>query len=207
MGTQAGPNSVTGNQQGGVSVQENAEISFFNFGSQTYILNNGPVGVSAAFGGQVTLYGGVEISGHRGPALDLSANSQANVSGTNNLHNNGAASDPRSAAIRLDGNSELFLRAGTIAQNIGPAILALVNSSADFAGVSFTSNSDGIVLCDSGSYMVSDLGKGATTAPGVGCRTPPALGNRSSTRAQPPAPDFSGLKARQAKMMARATKK
>lgn len=66
---------------------------------------------------QVTLYGGVEISGHNGPALDLSGNSQANVSGANNLHNNGVAGDPRSAAVRLDGNSELFLRSGTIAQN------------------------------------------------------------------------------------------
>jgi hypothetical protein len=207
MGTQAGPNTLTGNQQGGVSVQENSEISFFNFGSQTYIQNNGPVGVGASFGGQVTLYGGVEISGHSGPALDLTGNSQGNVSGANNLHNNGVAGDPRSAAIRLDGNSELFLRAGTIAQNIGPAILALVNSSADLAGVSFTSNSGGIVVCDTSSYMVSDLVNGAATAPGVGCRTPNALGNRSVTRVQPAPPDLSGLKARQAKMMARATKK
>lgn len=207
MGTLAGPNTLAGNQQGGVSVQENSEISFFNFGSQTFIQNNGPVGVSASFGGQVTLYGGVEISGHTGPALDLSANSQANVSGGNNLHNNGVAGDPRSAGIRLDGNSELFLRAGTIAQNVGPAILALVNSSADFTGASFTSNSGGIVVCDSSSYVVSDLVTGPSTAPGVGCRTPHSLGNRSFTRAQPAPPDFSGLKARQAKMMARARKK
>ena len=207
MGTQAGPNTLTGNQQGGASVQENSEISFFNFGSQTLIQNNGPVGVGASFGGQVTLYGGVEISGHNGPALDLSGNSQANVSGANNLHNNGVAGDPRSAAVRLDGNSELFLRSGTIAQNTGPAILALVNSSADLSGVSFSSNSGGIVVCDSSSYMVSDLEHGTATAPGVGCRTPHALGNRSFTRAQPAPPDFSGLKARQAKMMARATKK
>jgi len=207
MGTQAGPNTLAGNQQGGVSVQENSEISFFNFGSQTYIQNNGPVGVSASFGGQVTLFGGVEISGHNGPALDFSASSQANVLGANSLHNNGVAGDPRSAAIRLDGNSELFLRNATIAQNIGPAILALVDSSADFAGVSFSSNSGGIVACDSSSYMVSDLVTGPSTAPGVGCRTPHSLGNRSFKKAQPAPPDFSGLKARQAKMMKRATKK
>jgi len=207
MGTQAGPNTLAGNQQGGVSVQENSEISFFNFGSQTYIQNNGPVGVSASFGGQVTLFGGVEISGHNGPALDFSAGSQANVLGANSLHNNGVAGDPRSAAIRLDGNSELFLRNATIAQNIGPAILALVNSSADFAGASFSSNSGGIVACDSSSYMVSDLVTGRSTAPGVGCRTPHSLGNRSFKKAQPAPPDFSGLKARQAKMMKRATQK
>lgn len=207
MGTYAGPNTLTGNQQGGVSVEENSEISFFNFGAQTYIQNNGPVGVSASFGGQVTLLGGVEISGHSGPAIDLSGNSQVNVLGSNNLHNNGVAGDPRSAAIRVDGNSELFLRSGTIAQNIGPAILVLVNSSADLTGVSFTSNSGGIVVCDSSSYMVSDLETGHNTAPGVACRTPHALGNRSFKMAQPAPPDLSGLKARQAKMMARATKK
>jgi hypothetical protein len=207
MGTLAGPNTLAGNQQGGAAVQENSEISFFNFGSETYIQNNGPVGVSAGFGGQVTLYGGVEISGHSGPALDLSGNSQGNVLGANNLHNNGVAGDPRSAAIRLDGNSGLFLRAGTIAQNIGPAVLALVNSSADLAGVSFTANSGGIVVCDSSAYMVSDLVTGTATAPGVACRTPHALGIRTFTRSQPTPPDFSGPKARQAKMMARATRK
>ena len=207
MGTLAGPNTLAGNQQGGVAVQENSEISFFNFGSQTYIQNNGPVGVSAGFGGQVTLYGGVEISGHSGPALDLNGNSQGSVLGANNLHNNGVAGDPRSAAIRLDGNSELFLRAGTIAQNIGPAILVLVNSSADFTGVSFSSNTGGVIACDSSAYMVSDLNSGTATAPGVGCRTPHNLGNRTITKQQPTVPDWSVLKAVQAKYMARATRK
>jgi hypothetical protein len=207
FGSLSGNNSVTGNQQGGVFLQESAEISFFNFGAQTYIQNNGPVGITAGFGSQVTLYGGVEISGHSGPALDLYANSQANVSGANYLHNNGLAGDPRSAAIRLDGNSEAFLRGGTVAQNTGPAILALVNSSADLSGVTFSSNSGGMVVCDSSAYMVSDLVSGPTTAPGVGCRTPHSLGNRASLKQQLVAPDFSALKALQAKMMARATKR
>jgi hypothetical protein len=206
FGSLSGPNSVTGNQQGGMSLLENSEVSFFNFGSQTYIQNNGPVGILAGLSSQVTLYGGVEISGHSGPALDVFANSQGNLSGPNNLHNNGVAGDPRSAAIRVDGNSEAFLRGGTIAQNIGPGILALVNSSADFTGVSFTSNSGGIMVCDSSAYMVSDLAGGPATAPGVGCRTPNSLGNRAFTKQQPAAPNFSPLKALQAKWMARATK-
>ena len=206
FGSLSGPNSVTGNQQGGMSLQENSEVSFFNFGSQTYIQSNGPVGISAGLSSQVTLFGGVEISGHSGPALDLFASSQGNVSGANYLHNNGVAGDPRSAAIRVDGNSEVFLRGGTISQNVGPAILALTNSSADLSGVSFSSNSGGIMVCDSSAYMVSDLSSGTTTAPGVSCRTPHSLGNRTFTKLQPVAPDFSALKALQAKMMARATK-
>jgi hypothetical protein len=139
-GSLSGPNVISGNQSGGASLQETSEVSFFNFGSQTYIHGNGPVGVSAGFGSQVTLFDEVEISGHSGPALDLYANSQAYLFGANNLHNNGMAGDPRSAAIRADGNSEAFLRGGTVSQNVGSAILALVNSSVDLTGVSFSSN-------------------------------------------------------------------
>jgi hypothetical protein len=206
FGSLSGPNVISGNQSGGVSLQETAEASFFNFGSQTYIQGNGPVGVSAGFGSQVTLFDEVEISGHSGPALDLYANSQAYLFGANNLHNNGMAGDPRSAAIRVDGDSEAFLRGGTVSQNVGPAILALVNSSVDLTGVSFSSNSGGAVVCDSSAFMVSDLTAVTTLAPGVGCRTPHTLGNRALTKLRPAVPDFTALKAMQAKVMARATK-
>jgi hypothetical protein len=153
------------------------------------------------------LYDQVEISGHTGPALDLYAGSQAYLFGQNFLHNNGVAGDSRSAAIRLDGNSEAFLRGGTVTQNAGPAILALVNSSVDLTGVSFSSNSGGVVVCDSSAFMVSDLASGTTTAPGIACRTPHSLGNRSIHKLQPAAPDWTGLKALVAKTMARATRK
>jgi hypothetical protein len=81
-----------------------------------------------------------------------------------------------------------------------------VNSSVDLTGVSFSSNSGGVVVCDSSAYMVSDLTAGMNTAPGVACRTPHALGNRSITKLRPALLDFTALKALQAKMMARATK-
>jgi hypothetical protein len=206
FGSLSGPNSIIGNQQGGVSLQENAEISLFNLGSQTYIQNNGPVGVTAGFGSQVTLYDQVDVSGHSGPAVDLYANSQARLFGANNIHNNGVAGDPRSAAIRVDGNSEAFLRGGTVTQNIGPAILVLVSSSVDFTGVSFSSNSGGIVVCDSSAYMLSDLANGTPNAPAVNCSAPHALGNRAGMKLQPMVPDISALKALQAKMKAKATK-
>jgi hypothetical protein len=137
FGAISGPNVITGNQQGGVSLQEKAEI--WNGGSQTLIQNNGPVGVTASFGSQVTFFNDVEVSGHSGPALDLYANSQGYLFAANHLHNNGTVGDPRSAAIRVDGNSEAFQRGGLVSQNIGPAILALVNSSVDVTGVSFSS--------------------------------------------------------------------
>ena len=40
----------------------------------------------------------------------------------------------RSAGIVVDGNSEAYLRGGQITMNQGPAMLVLVNSSADFTG-------------------------------------------------------------------------
>jgi hypothetical protein len=207
FGAISGPNVITGNQQGGVSLQENAEISLWNGGSQTFIQSNGPVGVTAGFGSQVTFFNDVEVSGHSGPALDLYANSQGYLFGANNLHHNGTLGDPRSAAIRVDGNSEAFLRGGLVSQNVGPAILALVNSSVDFSGVSFSSNTGGVIACDSSAYMVSDLAASSTTAPGVSCRMPHSLGNRSITKLQPAVPDWSAIKALQAKYMARATRK
>jgi Right handed beta helix region len=207
FGAISGPNVITGNQQGGVSLQETSEVSFWNGGSVNLIQNNGRVGVVAGFGSQVTFFTDVEVSGHSGPALDLYANSQGYLFGANSLHNNGVAGDPRSAAIRVDGNSEVFLRGGTVSLNIGPAILALVNSSADFTGVTFGSNSGGIIACDSSAYAVSDLASGTSTAPGFGCRVPHTLGNRSITKLQPSVPDWSALKALQARYMARATRK
>jgi len=55
--------------------------------------------------------------------------------------------------------------------------------------------------------MVSDLATGFSTAPGVSCRTPHSLGNRSFTKLQPAAPDWTAAKALVAKYMARATRK
>jgi hypothetical protein len=207
VGSLTGANTISGNQLGGVSLQENSEISLFNFGSQTYIQNNGPVGVTAGFNSQVTLYDTVEISGHTGPALDLFGNSQAYVFGATNIHGNGVPGDPRSAAIRVDGNSEVFLRGGNISQNIGPGILALVNSSVDLTGVSFSSNTGGAISCDTSAFMVSDLTTGSIPAPGVNCRTPHNLGNHAIAKRPFNGPDWSALKAIQAKYMKMATRK
>jgi hypothetical protein len=136
----------------------------------------------------------------------LFGSSQLYATGANVLSQNGTASDPRSAAIRLDGNSEGFLRGGQIQGNQGPGILALVGSSADFAGVTFTGNSGGIITCDSSAFMVSDL-SGAAASHGVSCHTPHALGNRHQLAASPLIPDFTPLKNRQAQYRKMATPK
>jgi hypothetical protein len=119
----------------------------------------------------------------------------------------GVAGDPLSAAIRVDGNSQALLRGGDISQNIGPALLALVNSSVDFTGVNFSGNTSGIITCDSTATMISDLARPETTpAAGVRCKTPHALRNRRVTKAQTSAPDLTAYRALQAKYRKVATR-
>ena len=207
FGAISGPNVVQGNQSGGVSLQENAEISFWNGGQPTIIQGNGGAGVSAGLGSQVTFFDAVEVAGHSGPGLDVYASSQAFLFGANNIHNNGNSADPRSAGIRVDGNSQVVLRGGSVAQNGGPGILALANSSVDSNGAALNANSGGVITCDSSSWMVSDLGKNYFSTPGVSCRVPHSLGNRTVWKTQPANPDWSALKALQAKYMATAKRK
>jgi hypothetical protein len=198
-----GPHVISGNQSGGAWLQETAEISFFSIGQPNLIQGNGPVGVLAGFGSQVTFFDisgplGAQITNHTSAGVDRYANSQAYFNGANQVLRNGTVTNPRSAGIRVDGNSEAFLRGGQVAQNNGPGILALVNSSADFTGVNFAGNAQGeIIACDSSSWIVSDLAQPNRVPPaGVLCKTPHALGNRDISKALPPMPDWSAHKAR-----------
>jgi hypothetical protein len=198
MGSVFGPNIIENNPNGAVSLQENSEISFWSLSfasnNANIIRNNGPFGVEAGFGSQVTL-AGAEITGHIGPGVDIYAHSQLYGTsqlqglGTTQILNNGTAGDPLSAAIRVDGNSEVLLRGVSISRNNGPAVLALVNSSADFSGVTFNGNA-GVIACDSTSTMVSDLAISVRTpAFGVTCATAHSLGNRLISVPVPAVPD------------------
>ena len=208
-----GPNVIENNPNGGVSLQENAEISFWALqqpNAINIIRNNGPFGVEAGFGSQVTLVG-ASITGHAGPGVDIYAHSQlygtSRIPGlsTTQIQNNGAAGDPLSAAIRVDGNSEVLLRGVDISQNNGPAILALVNSSVDFAGNTFSGNT-GVISCDSTSTMVSDLPVAVRTpASGVACAAAHALGNRAVSVPTPAVPDLSVWKKMHAAYQQRST--
>ena len=198
-----GPNVISGNHNGGASLQENAEISFWSIGQPNQIQNNGPVGVAAGFGSQVTFADisgplGTVITDHTSAGVDLYAHGQAYFLGANQVMRNGSSTNPRSAGIRLDGNSEVFLRGGQVTQNSGPGILALVGSSADFAGVTFAGNAEGeIIQCDNSSWMVSDLTNAASavSSAAVTCRTPHLLGNREVLKTLSPTPDWSAPKA------------
>jgi hypothetical protein len=196
MGSLFGPNVIENNPNGAVSLQETSEISFWSFppNGQNIVRNNGPFGVQAGFGSQVTL-AGAQITGHTGPGVDIYAHSQLYGTsqilglGATQIQSNGTAGDPLSAGVRVDGNSEVLLRGASISQNNGPAILALVNSSADFSGVTFNGNA-GVIACDSTSNMVSDLPiTSRTPASGVSCMSAHSLGNRVVSAPSPAVPD------------------
>jgi parallel beta helix pectate lyase-like protein len=207
MGALFGPNILQGNPAGGAAVAEGSEISFWSAGPANVIQGNGPTGVSVTLGSQATFASNADITNHTDAGVDVYANSQANFFGTNKVQSNGSTSNARSAGIRVDGNSEAVLRGGDVSQNNGPALLALVNSSFDFTGVTFSGNSAGIITCDSTSTMISDLaGPTSTPPPGVHCKTPHGLGNHQASNAAPAIPDLTAARAMQAKYRKVATK-
>jgi hypothetical protein len=198
-----GPNLVQLNQSGGVSLQENSEISFYGGalipgGQLNIIQNNGPVGVVVSYGSQATFFEGVRVLNHTEVGVDVYGHSQAYFHGDNKIDWNATGSAPSRAGLRVDGDSETLLRGSEFSNNGGPAILALVNSSVDFANLVFGQNQGGSVVCDSSSYMASDLTKPQQNpSHGIYCQSPHNFGNhRDYTMGAPHIPDVSRLKAR-----------
>ena len=197
-----GGNQISGNESGGIDVREHSFISIWNCStvSENIVKDNGPVGLEVGMESQVALYTNVVISGHTGPGVELYAQGQLYMFGPNLITQNGSVHDPRSAGVVVDGNSEAYLRGGTISSNQGPGILALVNSSIDSVGATFSSNTRGIATCDSSAYMVSDLlPPNHNPHSEIDCRTPHQLGNRHDRGSSAPvAPDFTAQKNRAA---------
>ena len=204
------PNLISGNPSGGVLVQESSEFAVAGtvllpagvvFGN--VIEGNGPVGITAGLGSQVTILDAVQISNHSDAGVDIFAHGSVFIEGNNQIVNNGSGSSstyPTRAGVRVDGNSEAFIRGGSISQNEGPGILALVNSSIDLSGATLTSNLGGTVVCDSSAWMVSDLASPSTPfGAAQPCKVPNTFRPRVRSLPDPPIPDLSQSKADEAK--------
>ncbi len=205
-----GTSLISGNQSGGIDVRENSQVSIWSCGTPgaNIVRDNGPVGINVGLGSEVALYANIVISGHTGPGVEVYSHSSLYMYGTNVISGNGNAGDPRSAGVVVDGDSEAFLRGGTISSNVGPGILALVNSSVDSVGATFPGNSGGIATCDSSAHMVSDLlPAGGDPPAGILCRTPHNLGNRQLTSTLHQIPDLTGEKKKAALYQAMASPK
>ena len=200
LGTCEGSNTIQGNQAGGFDIEEGSELSIFDCGTtfpyQNNVLANGPVGISAGFGSQVTLDLQGTISGHSAEGVELYGNSQLNVEGAVVITKNGTTGEPRSAGVVVDGNSEAYLRGGQLTKNYGPGLLLLVNSSADFTGATFMDNSGGPIRCDSSAWVITDEPQGNTG--GAACPVPHRLGNRHSWLSAPKMADSSWLRNKRA---------
>jgi hypothetical protein len=188
-----GANQISGNQSGGIDAREQSQVSIWGCGpvGDNIVKENGPMGIELGMGSQLALYSNVVISGHSAAGIDMYGGAQLYMNGPNLISQNGSSGNSHSAGVVVDGNSEAYLRGGTISTNQGPGILALVNSSVDSVGATFPDNTGGIITCDSSAYLVSDLlpANGAGT-PGIECRTPHHLGNGDRPATLPAAPDI-----------------
>lgn len=190
---------ISGNQGGGISLMENSEASLG--GTQAWasypvlIATNYSTGISAGFGSQLTMFGGVQIVEHSAVGIDLYGKSQAAIYGDGNLITRiGSGMEPAKAALRVDGNSEAYLRNLTITQNVAPGILNLVNSSVDAVGVSFSSNTGGNVVCDSSAVLSSDMSGASLGAANV-CKIQGLSGAKHLFHAPTAVPDWHAQKA------------
>ena len=206
----AGPDVISGNQAGGVDVNEGSEMSLSGSapGStgpwQTNVIEgNGPVGVYVGMGSQLTLWNGVQITNEPDAGVDVFGHSQVLINGDDQISNNATGPEstyPTRAGVRVDGNSEAFVRGGQISQNGGPGILELDNSSVDISGATFASNVGGTIVCDSSSWLVSDQ----PTRPGPSgfgqpCNVPNNFGPRFHGLSFPQRSDNSRIQAQEAR--------
>lgn len=200
MGTIFGSNTIQNNLSGGVSLQESVEASFWGGaniianGALNIIQNNGPVGVSAGFGTQLTFFDSVYVSGHSDYGVDLYAKSQLYATGKNQFVRNGSGTDLLRSGLRVDGNSEAYFRGGQFFQNGGPAITALVNSSVDLTGVTFQGNTGGILTCDLSSVTVGDLAPQNGNSPAIHCRAAHSFASPTRFLQPPPVSGWNSYK-------------
>jgi len=184
-----GPNFVTNNQGGGIFLAETSEMSMGGgMPWATYpltIQGNGPYGIYIEFGAQVTIFGATQILDHTIAGVDVYSNSQANIFNGNQITHNGTGLDPGRAGLRVDGNSQAYVRGITFSQNGGPGILELVNSSVDLGSSTFSFNAGGAVVCDGSAVLKSDLPASALGTANT-CRVAPVMGIQRRSAVAPP---------------------
>jgi hypothetical protein len=158
--------------------------------------------------------GSVLVEGHSEIGVNITGGSQASFHGAVTVRNNGAARRPWSSGIRVDGHSQAFLEKGgfvdppQVTGNVGPGIFVDLGSGLDApaatlqgnsaegvrvrhlsiahlgSGTSLRPNGRGPLVCDSTSYVVTDL-----LGPTAACRHV----ERRRTVPRPPRPEPDSL--------------
>jgi hypothetical protein len=201
-----GPVTIASNAGGGVSLEETSEISLAGTVSwapyQVNIQGNGPLGVAAVYGGSLTLFSGVTISGHTVAGVSLYGNSQAAMYGANNvITNNGTGADSHRAGIQVEQGSQAYVSNTAIQNNGGPGILALLHATLDVEGSTFSSNASGAIVCDASVALQTDLPHSVLgSANACKVSSDPGGGHQSSSLSSVNLPDWKNMKARSLKV-------
>jgi hypothetical protein len=161
------------------------------------ITGNGPLGVAARYGGSLTLYNGVTVSGHTTAGVSLYGNSQAAIYNDNQIVHNATGIDRGRAGIVVDDGSQAYVSTATIQDNGGPGILGMVHATLDVEDSTFASNTGGAVVCDPSTVLETDLPHSVLGSANA-CEMSP-LGNHmehSTTNLILSLPDWRSIKAR-----------
>lgn len=195
FGDCAGSTLIMDNVSGGISDEENSELSLWNcdMGHKHLIESNGPVGISMGLGAQATITYEVQISGHKGPAVAVNSHSVLYAAGPDMFLQNGAADISKGAAIAVAGNSHAYLQGGQIESTPGPAILAQLGSTVQLSQMTFTGDTGGVIECDSSSFMATDV-----THANAQCQTASQPQVRVAPTATHTLPDMTAILSRQA---------
>ena len=190
-----GSTSIMDNVSGGVSVEENSELSLWNCdtGHKHRIQSNGPVGITLGLGAEATISYEVQISGHKGPAVAVTSGSTLFAAGPDTISQNGSSEISKGAAISVAGNSHAFLEGATISSTPGPAILAELGSTVNLSQMTFTGDTGGSIECDNSSYMWTDA-----TPANAKCSAPSLPQVKTLPAARHSAPDITAILKRQA---------
>ena len=106
------------------------------------------MGVVVSYGSQATFYDSARVLNHTEVGVDVYGNSQAYFNANNTVQNNGTNTNvTERAGLRVEAIRKLTCAARSSCR--GPGNLTLMNSSVDFAGLTFAHNSSGSVFCDS----------------------------------------------------------
>lgn len=189
----------------GVVCWESAQC--ITYGDRNTIKNN-DIGVQISFGGVgVFTLGTTIIEGNSTAGVQVTSHSHARFDSQTKVRNNGSTTEPLRAGIWVDGTSQIYMQGDNdVTGNIGPGIVADINSSLDVTDATISGNTEegirlrhmsiaeiqgatatagnsgGPLTCDATSLVISRLiGRGAKCSnielpPGPKPRTASALG-------------------------------
>lgn len=151
FGAYTGETIVQDNQGGGFFLSEGSQASLWRSGTGvTTIRGNGPFGVYVEKNSHASIFEYL-VEGHAGVGVDVVMGSQVHLQGAR-VRANGS-SQMGSAGVRLDGNSQVFLDRAEVTGNLGPGVVADLNSSIDARAVTLSGNAREGIRVVGGSYL------------------------------------------------------